>query len=99
MIQCPNPSINISNNSKFQGGTVEITSGAANDNFTITYTNVPSAVCNKAVATLGGATLSNIAINEIIVYDTASQLQLDPTSVGTACSANKDAAFVVFTAS
>ncbi len=85
--------------SKFPNGTIEIAAGAANDDFTITYTNVPAAVCNKAVTTLGGATFTNITINGTAVYDTASQQQMDSTQVGTACSANQDAETIIFTAS
>ena len=85
--------------SKFQNGTVVIAAGANNDNFTITYNNVPSAVCTSVATTLGGAAFSNVSINGSVVYDTTSQLALDPTAVGTACSANKDAATMVFTSS
>lgn len=86
-------------NSKFQGGTVVIASGANDDNFTITYDNVPSAVCNNVVTTLGGAAFSNITINGTVVYDTVAQKSFAPTEVGIACSANKDAATIIFTAS
>ena len=84
---------------QFQGGTVTIAAGANNDNFIITYTNVPASVCNIVVTTLGGASFSNITINSAIVYDTTSQVVLDPAAVGSACSANKDQASILFTAS
>jgi prepilin-type N-terminal cleavage/methylation domain-containing protein len=85
--------------SKFQNGTVVIAAGGNNDNFTITYNNVPAAVCNSAVTTLGGSAFSDITINGTSVYNTTEQKQLDATAVGTACHANKDQETIVFTAS
>lgn len=85
--------------SKFQGGTVTIAAGGNNDNFIITYTNVPASVCNSVVTTLGGSAFSDVSINGTSVYNTTDQKQLDTTQVGTACNANKDQETIIFTAS
>lgn len=85
--------------SKFQSGTVVVAAGGNNDNFTITYNNVPAAVCNSVITTLGGSAFSDVTINGTSVYNTTAQKQLDTTEVGTACHANKDQETLVFTAS
>lgn len=84
---------------QFQGGTVAIANGSNGENFTITYTNVPSAICNSAINTLGGSSFLTIAINSTTVYDVNNQVALDAAKVSTACTTAKEKSTVIFTAS
>ncbi|MCC2624342.1 MAG: type pilin [Burkholderiales bacterium] len=84
---------------QFQGGEVTIEPGSG-DFFTITYTKVPSSICNSAVNTLGGASFLTIVINDQpAVYDVNAGTALDASKVATACSQGKEQSTVVFTAS
>jgi prepilin-type N-terminal cleavage/methylation domain-containing protein len=84
---------------QFQGGTVTVAAGAAGDNFTITYTNVPTAICNSAINTLGGSSFLMVDINGTAVYDASSSVALDGTNVSAACKSGGEKSTVIFTAS
>ena len=86
---------------QFPGGEVSILEGSSPDFFTVTYTNVPSEVCNQVITTLGGATFQSIAVNGTTVYDdgntSGTALALTPTNVSTACNTNQNS--IIFAAS
>ena len=84
---------------QFQGGTVVLAGDASGDNFSITYTNVPSAVCSSAVNTLGGASFLKITINASTVYDVNAGTVLEAQKVGEACATKKEQSTLIFTAS
>ena len=84
---------------QFQGGTVTIEAGSAGDNFTITYTNVPTAICNSAINTLGGSSFLSVDINGTAVYDANAGTVLDGTAVSAACKTGGEKSTVIFTAS
>lgn len=83
---------------QFQGGKVVITHDDTGENFTVEYTNVPSAICNSAVNTLGSASFLSIKINDKDVFD-VDTTPLDAATVAEACSANKDKSKIDFKAS
>lgn len=82
---------------QFQGGSVDIASGDDGNNFTITYSNVPSAVCNTGVTSLAGSGLNSIAINGTTVYDSVDTPRIDTATVSSACKETSNS--IVFTAS
>ena len=82
--------------SQFQGGTVEIAATA--DTFTITYTQVPQAVCASAVNALGGSAFSSIKINDDEVFNNVNK-NLDPSLVAKDCENGKAPSKIEFTAS
>jgi type II secretory pathway pseudopilin PulG len=85
---------------QFQGGEVTIEAGGSGEFFTITYTKVPSSICNSAVNTLGGASFLTIVINgQAAVYDVNAGTALDASKVAAACSDGKEQSTVIFTAS
>jgi hypothetical protein len=84
---------------QFQGGTVDIASGASGENFTIAYTNVPAAICNSAISTLGGSSFLSIDINGTIVHDVNAGTLLDGTAVSAACKTGNEQSSITFTAS
>jgi type II secretory pathway pseudopilin PulG len=84
---------------QFQGGTVAIASGSSGENFTITYTNVPAAICNSAISTLGGSSFLSVDINGTIVYDVNAGTLLDGTAVSAACKTGSEQSTIIFTAS
>lgn len=83
----------------FQGGAVNIAAGSSGENFTITYTNVPSAICNSAINTLGGSSFLTIEINGTVVFDVNTPVALDGTAVSAACKTGGEQSSIVFTAS
>lgn len=84
---------------QFQGGTVVITSSNSGEAFTITYSNVPLAVCSTVINTLGGSSFLSIGVNSTTVFDAVAGTQLDATAVATACKAGNEKSTIVFTAS
>lgn len=84
---------------QFQGGAVVIANGSNGENFTITYTNVPAAICNSAINTLGGSSFLSIDINGMVVYDVNAGTVLDATTVSSACKDGKEQSTIIFTAS
>jgi hypothetical protein len=84
---------------QFQGGKVTLASGSSGENFTITYSNVPSAICNSAINTMGGSSFLSIDINGTSVYDVNAGTALDGSSVSTACKTGGEQSSIVFTAS
>lgn len=83
---------------QFQGGEVKI-ANQNGENFTITYTNVPSAICNSAVNTLGGVSFLSITVNGVAVYDINAGTMLDGTKVSAECKNGKEKSIIEFTAS
>ena len=84
---------------QFQGGNVIIAAANNGEAFTITYTNVPLAVCNTVINTLGGSSFLNIIVNNVTVFDAVAGTQLDATAVATACKSGNEASTLIFTAS
>lgn len=86
---------------QFPNGEVTIQEGSSPDFFTITYTNVPSEVCNQVITTLGGATFQSINVNSTPVFDdgntSGTAIVLTPTLVSTACNTNQNT--IIFAAS
>ncbi|HLX52960.1 MAG TPA: type 4 pilus major pilin, partial [Aquella sp.] len=84
---------------QFQGGEVKIAAGSSGENFTITYTHVPSAICNSAINTLGGSSFLSIDINGTTVYDVNAGTALDGKAVSEACKTGQEQSTIIFTAS
>lgn len=84
---------------QFQGGLVTTDAGSSGENFTITYTNVPSAICNTAINTLGGSSFLTISINGTTVFDVNQKHDLDGTEVSSACKSGGEQSTIIFTAS
>ncbi len=84
---------------QFQGGEVKIAAGTTGENFTITYTHVPSAICNSAINTLGGSSFLSIDINSTTVYDVNAGTALDGKTVSEACKTGLEQSTIIFTAS
>lgn len=76
---------------QFPGGTISIT--AINDtSFTISYTNVPSSVCNEVITHIGAGEFSSITANDKEVYSGSGTI--DPKVVADACSNTGVVAFI-----
>ncbi|MBP9741747.1 MAG: prepilin-type N-terminal cleavage/methylation domain-containing protein [Burkholderiales bacterium] len=82
---------------QFQGGKVDVAPGEDGDNFTITYTNVPSSVCNMGIAALAGSGFNSIAVNDTAVYDATTSATVDAADISSACKDTVNT--LVFTAS
>lgn len=96
-LKIPNGGGTIQN--QFQGGTVDIIAANNGEAFQITYTNVPSAICNSAINTLGGAGFLTITINGTTVYDANAGTSLDAANVASSCKQGAEKSSIVFTAS
>jgi type II secretory pathway pseudopilin PulG len=83
---------------QFQGGEVKI-DNQGGENFTITYTNVPAAICNNVINTLGGVSFLSITVGGIPVYDINAGTVLDGTNVSAECKKAGEKSTIVFTAS
>ena len=72
---------------QFPSGTVAIETDSSNEFFTITYTKVPTEVCNSVITTLGGSgnMFKSITVGSTVVYD-VDGTPLNPSEVGQACS-------------
>lgn len=82
---------------QFQNGTVEVDPSETGDAFTITYSSVPSAVCNTAVAALAGSGFNKIEVGGTTVYDISAGIAFNPTTLSSACDNASNS--IVFTAS
>jgi type II secretory pathway pseudopilin PulG len=82
---------------QFQGGTVEVASVNNGEAFSVTYTNVPSAICNSVITSLGGSSFVSITVNGTSVFDAVSAPTIDATAISTACNTATNS--LVFTAS
>ena len=85
--------------SQFQGGTIEITPANSGEAFSITYTSVPSAICNKVVATLAGSAFLTIDVGGTAVYDSVNNIPIVPATISTQCGGSGNTATIIFTAS
>ncbi|MBP9742317.1 MAG: hypothetical protein KBD37_03065 [Burkholderiales bacterium] len=81
---------------QFQSGTVDIAPSDDGSAFTITYSSVPSSVCNTAVAALAGSGFNVIEVEGTAVYD-ASGDAFSPGTLSEACDNPTNS--IVFTAS
>ena len=83
---------------QFQGGTVEIAPENNGEAFSITYNSVPSAICNKAIASLAGSSFLTISINGgSPVYDSINNVAINPEDIAQDC--NQSSNSIIFTAS
>ena len=83
---------------QFQGGEVTIAPENSGEAFSITYSAVPSAICNKAVASLAGSSFLTITINSgQPVYDSVNNVSINPEDIATACAGSSNT--ITFTAS
>jgi Tfp pilus assembly protein PilE len=82
---------------QFQGGTVDIASANNGEAFSITYSNVPSAICNSVITSLGASSFVSITVNGTSVYDAVTDPTIDATAISTACNTATNS--LVFTAS
>ena len=83
---------------QFQGGEVTIDPENSGEAFSITYSAVPSAICNKAVASLAGSSFLTISINSgQPVYDSVNNVSISPETIAQNCEGASNS--ITFTAS
>ena len=83
---------------QFQAGTIEIAPENTGEAFSITYSAVPSAICNKAIAALAGSAFLTISINGgTPVYDSVNNVEISPSVIAGECSGSTNS--ITFTAS
>lgn len=84
--------------SQFSGGTVTLTGDATNgQTFDITYTLVPTEVCQQVIAGVGGTSFQKITAGGTTVYDSIAGIKIIPATTATACGKNANVT-MVFTA-
>lgn len=80
---------------QFQSGTVALASENNGEAFSITYTAVPSAICNKAIVSLASSSFVTISVGGTAVYDAINAPTIDAATVAGACNnATNTIAFV-----
>ena len=85
---------------QFQAGTVTIKVDSSDPSlFNITYTNVPSSVCQMVVTQIGSSAFQKIEVGSTKLYDAVEGKLLEIQEVGSACEAAKNKATITFTAS
>ena len=82
---------------QFQSGTVALASENSGEAFSITYTAVPAAICNKAIASLASSSFVTISVGGTTVYDAINAQKIDAATVAGAC--NNATNTIVFVAS